>query len=79
MIARDHGMNGLGGEEGGGFCKGIGWSGKGDTLDGGESVKPRENLIFLKNGEMVISVKIRNFSRSRMKRRTSPLESSSEI
>ena len=45
----------------------------------GENVKPRENLIFLKNGKMVISVKIRNFSRSRMTKRTSPLESSREI
>ena len=43
------------------------------------SVKPRENPNFMKNGKMVISVKIRNFSRSRMTKRTSPLESSSEI
>ena len=34
---------------------------------------------FLKNGKMVISVKIRNFFRSRMTKRTSPLESSREI
>ena len=34
---------------------------------------------FLKNGKMVISVKIRNFSRSQMTKRTSPLESSREI
>ena len=34
---------------------------------------------FLKNGKMVISVKIRNFSKSRMTKRTSPLESSREI
>ena len=33
-------------------------------------MKPRENLIFLKNGKMVILVKIRNFST----KRTSPLE-----
>ena len=31
---------------------------------------------FLKNGKMVISVKIRNFFRSWMTKRTSPLESS---
>ena len=41
--------------------------------------KTRENSNFLKNGKMVISVKIRNFSRSRMMKRTSPLESSREI
>ena len=45
----------------------------------GQPVKPRENPNFLKNGRMVISVKIRNFSRSRMMKRTSPLESSREI
>ena len=38
--------------------------------------KTQENSIF---GKMVISVKIRNFSRSRMKKRTSPMESSCEI
>ena len=42
-------------------------------------VKPRENPNFLKNGKMVISVKIYNFSRSRMMKQTSPLESSREI
>ena len=41
--------------------------------------KTRKNSNFLKNGKMVISVKIRNFSRSRMKKRTSLLESSREI
>ena len=41
--------------------------------------KTRENSNFLKNGKMVISIKIRNFSRSRMTKRTSPLESSREI
>ena len=39
----------------------------------------QENSNFLKNGKIVISVKIRNFSRSRMTKRTSPLESSREI
>ena len=43
------------------------------------TVKPRENPNFMKNGKMVISVKMRNFSRSRMMKRTSPLESSREI
>ena len=41
--------------------------------------KTRENSNFLKNGKMVISVKIRNFSRSRMTKWTSSLESSREI
>ena len=41
--------------------------------------KTRENSNFLKNGKMVISVKIRNFSRSRMMKWTSPLESFREI
>ena len=34
---------------------------------------------FLKKGKIVISVKIQNFSRSRMTKQTSPLESSREI
>ena len=38
-----------------------------------------ENSNFLKKGKIVILVKIRNFSRSRMMKRTSPLESSHEI
>ena len=41
--------------------------------------KTRENSNFLKKGKMVISVKIRNFCRSRMMKRTSSLESSHEI
>ena len=41
--------------------------------------KTRENSNFLKKGKIVISVKIQNFSRSRMTKRTSPLESSREI
>ena len=41
--------------------------------------KTRENFNFLKMGKMVISVKIQNFSRSRMTKWTSPLESSPEI
>ena len=38
-----------------------------------------ENSNFLKKGKIVILIKIRNFSRSRMTKRTSPLESSHEI
>ena len=45
---------------------------------GGECETSRKSN-FLKNGKMVISVKIRNFSRSQMTKRTSPLESSHEI
>ena len=45
----------------------------------GEECKTRENFDFLKKGKMVISIKIRNFSRSQMMKRTSPLESSREI
>ena len=41
--------------------------------------KTRENSNFLKKGKMVISIKTRNFSRSQMMKRTSPLESSREI
>ena len=41
--------------------------------------KTQENSSFLKKGKKVISVKIRNVSRSRMMKRTSPLESSREI
>ena len=47
-------------------------------LRGGEC-KTRENFNFLKKGKMIISVKIQNFSRSRMTKQTSPLESSLEI
>ena len=39
----------------------------------------RENSNFLKNGKMVILVKIRNFSRSWVIKWTSPLDSSREI
>ena len=42
-------------------------------------VKPRKNSIFLKNGKTVISVGNRKFSRSRITKRTSPLNSSHEI
>ena len=41
--------------------------------------KTRENSNFIKKGKIVISVKIRNFSRSRMTKRTFPLKSSHEI
>ena len=43
------------------------------------SCETPENPDFLRNDKMVISVKIRNFPRSRMTKRTSPLESSREI
>ena len=45
----------------------------------GEECKTRENFNFVKKGKMVISAKIRNFYRSQMMKRTSPLESSREI
>ena len=41
--------------------------------------KTRENSNFLEKGKMVILVKTRNFYRSRMTKRISPLESSREI
>ena len=41
--------------------------------------KTRKNSNFLKNGKIVILVKIQNFSRSRMMKWISPLESSREI
>ena len=44
-----------------------------------ESCETPKNPDFLRNDKMVISVKIRNFSRSRMTKQTSPLESSREI
>ena len=48
-------------------------------LGGTTDMKPRENSIFLKKGKTIISVKTRNFSRSRMTKRISPLESSRKI
>ena len=42
-------------------------------------VKPEKNSIFLKKGKTVISVENRKFSRSRMMKRTVPLNSSREI
>ena len=44
-----------------------------------ENVKPEKNSIFLKNGKMVILVQNRKFSRSRMTKRTAPLNSSRGI
>ena len=46
---------------------------------GGRECETPRKSNFLKKGEIVISVKIQNFSRSRMTKLTSPLESSSEI
>ena len=45
---------------------------------GGECEAPK-NSNFVKNGKMVISVKIWNFSRSRMTTQDIPLSSSHEI
>ena len=42
-------------------------------------VKPEKNLIFLKKGKTVISVENHKFSRSRMTKRTTPLNSSLKI
>ena len=47
-------------------------------LRGGECETP-ENPNSLRRDKVVISVKIQNFYRSRMTKRTSPLESSREI
>ena len=47
-------------------------------LRGGECETP-ENPDFLRKDKMVISVEIRNFSRSQKTKQTSPLESSHEI
>ena len=41
--------------------------------------KTRENSNFLKKGKIIISVKIRNFSKSGMTKWNSPLRSSHEI
>ena len=40
-----------------------------------DNCKTLKNSNFLKNGKTVISIKIRNFSRSRMTKRISPLKS----
>ena len=45
----------------------------------GEECKTRENTNFLKKSKMVILIKIQNFFRSRMTKRTLRLESSREI
>ena len=42
-------------------------------------VKPEKNSIFLKKGKTIILVENRKFSRSRMIKRTAPLNSSREI
>ena len=44
-----------------------------------ECVKPGKDSIFLKKGKTIISVGNWKFSRSRIKKRTSPLNSSYEI
>ena len=53
------------------------WGGGGGGEGG--NVKPSRKSNFLKKSKMVISVKIRNFSRSWMTKQTSLLESYSEI
>ena len=50
-----------------------------NSVKGGKNVKPEKNSIFLKKGKTVISVENRKFSRSRMTKRTTPLNSSREI
>ena len=45
----------------------------------GTFCKTRGNSNFLRNGKIVISIKIRNFSRFWMTKKTSSLESSREI
>ena len=51
---------------------------RGGGGEGAECETP-ENPDFLRKDKMVISIKIWKFSRSRMMKRTSPLESSREI
>ena len=53
-------------------------SGRNSFLRRGECETPRKSN-FSKKGKIIISVKIQNFSRSRMTKRISPLESSHDI
>ena len=53
--------------------------GRGGGGGGGENIKPEKNSFFLKNGKTVISIENRKFTRSRMTKRTAPLNSSREI
>ena len=46
---------------------------------GGANVKPNKNSIFWKKGKTVISIENQKFSRSRMTKRITPLNSSREI
>ena len=48
-------------------------------LRGGECKTREKKSIFLKKGKTVISIENRKFSRSRMMKRTAPLNSSREI
>ena len=50
-----------------------------NLLYNNNNCKTRENSNFLKKGKIVISVKIRKFSKSRMTKRTSLLRSPQEI
>ena len=57
----------------------IGWNFGTKFFFRGEECKTSENSNFLKNDKTVISIKILNFSRPRMTKQTSLLESSREI
>ena len=48
-------------------------------MEGVPLVKPEKNSIFLKKSKTVISIENQKFSRSRMTKRTGPLNSSHEI
>ena len=50
-----------------------------DLVDWDKTCETPRNPDFLRNDKMVISVKIRNFSRCQISKRISPLESSREI
>ena len=50
-----------------------------NSVKRGENVKPEKNSIFLKKGKTVILVENWKFFRSRITKRTTPLNSSCEI
>ena len=55
------------------------FQGRNSVKGEGGTVKTEKNSIFLKKGKTVISVENWKFSRSRMMKRTAPLNSSREI
>ena len=55
------------------------FQGRNSVKGGGGNVKLEKNSIFMKKGKTVISVENWKFSRSRMTKRTAPLNSSREI